>query len=235
MAQSVALRPLDDSHTTALIVELLGADLSVAAVGTKIAERAGGNPFFAEEMVRDLAERGVLYGEPGDYVQRGDAGDIHVPATLQATIAARIDRLDTEAKRTLNAAAVIGARFSTHQLESLVDTVYIAELMDAELIDEVPSNPFSEYVFRHPLIRSVAYESQLRSARAELHGRLASAMQHDGTAGSLDENAALIAMHVEAAGDLRSAFDWHMRAGTLADAAQHRLRARELATRPAGG
>jgi class 3 adenylate cyclase len=212
-ARSVALAPLDDSHTTTLIGELLGGDPSVVAMGAKVAERAGGNPFFAEEMVRDLAERGVLHGRPGAYAQRGDAADIHVPATLQATIAARIDRLGAEAKRTLNAAAVVGARFAEDELESLVESVCIAELLAAELIDEVTAIPRAEYVFRHPMIRSVAYESQLRSSRAELHRRLATALEHQGP-GSLDENAALIAMHVEAAGDLRSAFDWHMRAGT---------------------
>lgn len=237
--QSIALAPLDDSHTTTLIGELLGTDPSVAAIGSKIAERAGGNPFFAEEMVRDLAERGVLHGGPGDYVQRGAAADIHVPATLQATIAARIDRLGAQAKRTLNAAAVVGARFTEEQLASLVESVSITELLDAELIDEVTALPRAEYVFRHPMIRSVAYESQLRSARAELHRRLASALEQQGPV-ALDENAALIAMHVEAAGDLRSAFDWHMRAGTwltprnIAAARASWQRARQVAERLPG-
>jgi adenylate cyclase len=212
-AHTIALAPLDDSHSSALIAELLGTDPSVATIGLEIAERAAGNPFFAEEMVRDLAERGVLQGSPGGYIGLGDAADTHVPATLQATIAARIDRLDGGAKRTLNAAAVIGARFSVDQLTSLVDRVCIAELLESDLIDQVTSIPHAEYRFRHPLIRTVAYESQLQSARAELHQRLASAIEQQGP-GSLDENAALIAMHVEAAGDLRAAFDWHMRAGT---------------------
>ncbi len=66
-----------------------------------IAERAAGNPFFAEEIVRDLAERGVLRGNRGAYVSTADVGEVSVPATLQATIAARIDRLDPAAKRTL--------------------------------------------------------------------------------------------------------------------------------------
>ncbi len=82
-----------------------------------IAERAAGNPFFAEEMVRELAERGVLHGERGGYVCRTDVAEVSVPATLQATIAARIDRLDPKAKRTLNAAAVIGSRFGTDLLD----------------------------------------------------------------------------------------------------------------------
>jgi adenylate cyclase len=235
-SHTITLAPLDDSQSTALITELLGTDPSVATIGSEIAERAAGNPFFAEEIVRDQAERGVLCGQLGVYVWRGDAADTHMPATLHATIAARIDRLDDGAKRTLNAAAVIGARFGEDLLASLVDRVCFAELLEAELIDRVASMPHAEYIFRHPLIRSVAYESQLQSVRAELHGRLASALEHQGP-GSLDENAALIAMHVEAAGDWRAAFDWHMRAGTwltarnITAARTSWLRARQVADR----
>ena len=235
-AQAINLAPLDGSQSTTLIGELLGSDPSVAAIGAEVAERAGGNPFFAEEIVRDLAERGVLAGQFGEYVHRDGAAEIHVPATLQATIGARIDRLPGDAKRTLNAAAVIGARFSEDQLASLVDPVRIAELVDAELIDDMPSTPQPEYNFRHPLIRSVAYESQLQSARAELHSRLASWFQQQAP-GTLDEKSAVIAMHVEAAGDLRAAFDWHMRAGKWVGARNMEaartswLRARQVAER----
>ena len=84
-----------------------------------IAERAAGNPFFVEEMVRDLAERDVLHGKRGAYVCRGDGAEVGVPATLQATIAARIDRLDPGPKQTLNAAAVIGSRFGAELLSSV--------------------------------------------------------------------------------------------------------------------
>ncbi|MEV3900840.1 adenylate/guanylate cyclase domain-containing protein [Mycobacterium sp. NPDC050551] len=210
---TIAPAALDHRQSTALIAELLGDHPSMTAICAEVAHRAGGNPFFVEEMVRDLAERGVLEGGPGAYVWRGGGAHTHVPATLQATIAARIDRLGGDAKRTLNAAAVIGARFTEAQLACVVDQIRIAELLDAELIDEVVPAPPAEYGFRHPLIRSVAYESQLHVARAELHRRLASALQQ-GEPGLLDENAALIAMHVEAAGDLRAAFGWHIRAGT---------------------
>src|SRR6202012_5171018 len=118
-AQTVALAPLSDSETAALISGLLGADASNGALGEKIAERAAGNPFFAEEMVRDLAERGVLRGQPGAYVSAAEVGEVNVPITLQATIAARIDRLDAKAKRTLSAAAVLGARFTLDLLTAL--------------------------------------------------------------------------------------------------------------------
>lgn len=208
--QSLALRPLTDAHTSALTVELLGADRSTRGLAQLIATRAAGNPFFAEEIVRDLSERGVLQGDTGKYRLAGDIADVSVPATLQATIAARIDRLSPAAKRTLNAAAVIGSRFDTDLLDVLASDADPTALIDAELIDQVRFTPKAQYAFRHPLIHTVAYESQLKSDRAKLHRRLAAAIE---ARESADENAALIAEHMEAAGDLPAAFGWHMRAG----------------------
>jgi len=111
-AQSIALAPLTDPETATLVTELLGPHPSMGELGQMITERAAGNPFFAEEMVRDLAERAVLRGNRSAYVSTVGAAEVSVPATVQATIAARIDRLNPKAKRTLNAAAVIGAKFS---------------------------------------------------------------------------------------------------------------------------
>ena len=210
-SQTITLVPLGDSDTATLLAELLGSDPSVGGLAAVIAERAAGNPFFAEEMVRDLAERGVLHGERGGYVCRADASDVTVPATVQAAIEARIDRLSAPAKRTLNAASVIGARFGAELLAALGIDPVLGELLSAELIDQVPSTPSAEYTFHHPLIRAVAYESQLKSDRAEWHRRLAAAIQQSAP-GSVEENAALIAEHLEAAGDLRAAYGWHMRA-----------------------
>ncbi len=116
-AQTIALAPLGDSDTAALLGELLGSDPSVGELAAIIAERAAGNPFFAEEMVRELAQRGVLTGERGGYLCRTDVAEVAVPATVQAAIEARIDRLSTPAKRTLNAASVIGARFDAELLD----------------------------------------------------------------------------------------------------------------------
>jgi class 3 adenylate cyclase len=89
-AQTIALAPLSDSETAALVADLLGPDRSVGALGRAIADRATGNPFFVEEIVRDLAERGVLEGKSGAYKSTTGAAEVSVPATLQATIAARI-------------------------------------------------------------------------------------------------------------------------------------------------
>jgi class 3 adenylate cyclase len=210
-AQTIALAPLGDSDITALIGELLGSHPSVGDLAAIIAERAAGNPFFAEEMVRELVQRGVLAGERGGYVCRVDVAELSVPATVQAAIEARIDRLGTPAKRTLTAASVIGARFGAELLAALGIDAAIDELLGAELIDQVRFTPTPEYAFHHPLIRTVAYESQLKSDRIQWHRRVATAIQ-ERAPGSVEENAALIAEHLQAAGELHAAYGWHMRA-----------------------
>ena len=214
-AQTLALAPLSDTETAALVSQLLGSDPSVAAMSQMIIERAAGTPFFAEEMVRELAERGVLRGEVGAYQSTASVAEVTVPATLQAIIGARIDRLDPKAKRTLTAAAVVGSRFGVDLLMGLGVEPEVADLVAAQLIDQVSFTRQPEYVFHHPLIRAVAYESQLRSDRAEMHRRVAAALEQREPA-SVDENAALIAEHLEAAGDLHAAYDWQMRAATWA-------------------
>jgi class 3 adenylate cyclase len=211
-AQRVALARLTDPETATLVTELLGSDPSVGELGQKIAERAAGNPFFAEEMARELAERGVLRGNCGTYMSMADVAEVSMPATVQATIAARIDRLNPKAKQTLSAAAVIGAKFSRDLLEALGIDPVLEDLVGGELIDQIRFTRQPEYVFHHPLIRTVAYDAQLKSDRAELHRRLAAAIQARAPT-TVEENAALIAEHLQAAGDLHLAHGWHMRAG----------------------
>ncbi len=210
-AEMISLAPLTDPSIDALLTELLGADPSVAGVRMLIAKRAAGNPFFVEEIVRDLAERRLIVGQPGARLLSGDVIEIEVPATLQATIAARIDRLRPTAKWTLNAAAVVGSRFDADLVSALTHDADVAPLIEAELV-EVWNAPGSEYAFRHPLVRTVAYQSQLKSDRARLHRRVAELIENRDPS-SADANAALIAEHVQLAGDLHAAYAWHMRAG----------------------
>jgi adenylate cyclase len=202
--QTIALAPLNAAQTLSLIGELLGNHSSVTRLAAQISEQAAGNPFFAEEIIRDLAERGVLDGDRGHYECRDDRAAISLPGTLQATIAARIDRLEAAPKHALYAAAVIGARFRPDVLDTVLGDLLgyedspqaaLAELMAAELIDQVRFTPHAEYAFRHPLIRTVAYESQLKAGRAELHRRVASVIEQRDP-DSQDENAALIAEHL---------------------------------------
>jgi hypothetical protein len=106
---------------------------------------------------------------------------------------------------------VIGTRFDAELLASIGVDAVVDELVRAELIGQVKFTPTAEFAFRHPLIRTVAYESQLNADRATLHKRLATAIEQTGSA---DENAALIAEHLEVGGDRREAYSWRMRAGT---------------------
>ena len=214
-AQTIALGALSGAETSSLVAELLGQDPTVDEVGAIIAGHAAGNPFFAEEITRELAERGVLVGQRGSYACHTDIGEARVPATLQATLAARIDRLGPKAKHTLAAAAVVGSRFNCELLAGLGIDPRVDELISAELIDQVRFTPRAEYAFRHPLIRAVGYESQLKADRVQMHRRLAAAIEAREPQ-SADQNAALIAQHLEAAGDLYAAYGWHMRAATWA-------------------
>lgn len=212
-AQTISLAALSVSETEALVTQLLGTDPSVAGLAGQIVERAAGNPFFLEEIVRDLTGRGLLQGERGALINVSGSTEVVVPPTLQAAIAARIDRLDSATKATLNAAAVIGVRFHADLLAALADCSTLADLVRAELVDQIRFAPVAEYAFCQPLIQTVAYQSQLKASRAALHRRLAAVLaQRDPE--SAEENAALIAEHLEAAGDLAAAFEWHMRAGT---------------------
>ena len=115
----------------------------------------------------------------------------------------------------MSAAAVIGSRFDPGLLETLGIEPIVKDLVGAELIDQVRFTREPQYAFHHPLIRTVAYESQLKSDRAELHRRVAAAIE-SGDPAAAEENAALIAEHLEAAGDLHTAYGWHMRAATWA-------------------
>jgi adenylate cyclase len=210
---AIALVPLSDSHIGELLGELLGAHSSVERLSAVVADRAAGIPFCAEEIVHDLAERGELEGDPGAYVCVREVGDVHVPPTLQAAIGARIDRLTPIAKRTLNAAAVIGARFRADLLERLLGSVDLTPLLDGEFVDQVGFDADAEYAFHHPLTQKVAYESQLMATRSELHRRAATIMQQGAAAGT-GEGAAIIATQYDAAGDIHDAYDWYMRAAT---------------------
>jgi hypothetical protein len=115
----------------------------------------------------------------------------------------------------LSAAAVIGAKFSRGLLETLGIEPVLKDLVGSDFIDQITFTGKPEYVFHHPLIRMVAYESQLKSDRAELHRRVAAAIETRDPA-AVEENAALIAEHLQAAGDGHAAHGWHMRAATWA-------------------
>lgn len=210
---TVALHALSPADSLQAVSQVLGDDLSVSELSQRVAESAAGNPFFAEEIIRDLAGRGVLEGSRGGYRMSSDVELIAVPPTVQAVLAARIDRLGPQTKSILNAAAVIGSRFDAGTLRLVQPQATpdrLAELVAAELIDQTEFLPVQRFCFHHPLVRSVAYDSQLHATRARTHIRLAAAIQQHPTFS--DEKAAMVAAHLEAAGEVADAYRWHMRA-----------------------
>ena len=200
---------------------LLGTDPSVAGVATMVTARASGNPFFAEEIVRDLRDRGVLHGQPGAYVCTAAITDISVPATVHAAIAARIDRLPASAKRTLRAAAVIGDRFNTDLLTRLsVEPGSRTSLTPISSMKSLPARSSGAAgSFPDPGVRvspaphpgcGLRIPAQVRSCRPASAGGSAHASTRFGCG---RRGAEQVAEHLEAAGDLREAYAWHMRAG----------------------
>jgi class 3 adenylate cyclase/tetratricopeptide (TPR) repeat protein len=237
--RQLPLAPLDEEAGAALISELLGSHRSLVELSGLIRERAAGNPFFCEQIVSSLAERGVLEGQPGVFRLAHPGIEIEVPATVQAVLAARIDRLADREKLVLQNAAVVGREFPRRLLgevvalpEAELDSA-LRELTDAELVFEAELYPESQYAFRHPLMREVAYGLQLSPARVRTHAAIARALQ-ELDPDRLDEHAALIAQHSEAAGEPLEAARWHARAAVWAGfsdpaaAQSHWQRVREL-------
>jgi adenylate cyclase len=215
--QQISLSPLGSAEATRLAGELLGDDPSVEQVHAQLLERAEGNPFFTEELVRELAESGALDGVPGDYRCVRPIGDLKLPATVGSILAARIDRLDDAEKRVLQTAAVIGREMTEPLLLAVAVlakeelSVALGRLGDAGLLIQRSLYPVAEYTFRHPLTHEVAYRTQLAARRAETHALVAKALEklHPDP---LDEQISLLAHHWDLADDPEQATHWHRRA-----------------------
>src|SRR5262245_22127038 len=237
--QQLPLAPLTADAIDALLRDLLGADASVKGLPDLIRERTGGNPFFIEEVVQALVEDRSLVGVRGNYRLVKPIEKVAVPPTVQAVLASRIDRLESREKNLLQTAAVIGKEFAEPVLKRVAELSeaelpqLLGKLTAAEFIYEETLYPQAEYAFKHPLTQEVAYNTQLGDRRARLHGSVARALQALDP-DKLEERAALIANHLEQAGEALDAARWHTRAahwaGTHDQAAalQHWQRVRRL-------
>jgi class 3 adenylate cyclase/tetratricopeptide (TPR) repeat protein len=190
----IRLDPLSPESARELLHGLLGEDSTVEPLKSLLIERTEGNPFFMEESVRTLVETKALLGERGAH-RLALATDIQVPPTVQAILAARIDRLSPEDKRLLQSAAVIGKDVPFALLAAIADVHEddlrggLAHLQAAEFLYETSLFPDLEYTFKHALTHEVAYRSSLKERRRELHGRTVEAIER------LHSN--LLAEHVE--------------------------------------
>jgi class 3 adenylate cyclase/tetratricopeptide (TPR) repeat protein len=202
--RQLRIDPLPPESAEALLQALLGADPSIAPLGPLLIARTEGNPLFLEESVRTLVETGALVGEPGAYRLVRSAGAIQIPATVQAILAARIDRLRPELKRLLQAAAVVGKDVPVSLLDAVAeldeDTLHTAlgELQTAELLYEARLFPDLEYTFKHALTHEVAYGSVLQDRRRSLHATILESLER-AHAGRLGEHAEVLAHHAERA------------------------------------
>ncbi|MBI3786602.1 MAG: AAA family ATPase [Deltaproteobacteria bacterium] len=243
--QHLPLQPLAPDAIRQLLRDELGDDPSVAALPEMIHARTRGNPFFIEEVVQTLIESGHLTGARGAYRLTAPVEALQVPATVQAVLAARIDRLAEGEKQVLQNAAVIGKTFGQALLRRVLGSLAavdetalgqaLSALIASEFLFEAALYPEVEYSFKHPLTQEVAERSQLRERRVRVHAAVAQALEEAG--GNLDERAAEIAQHWAEADDGGRAARWHRRAAEWAglsdprEGLRHWRRVRELAPR----
>ena len=238
---SIALDPLTPEQADRLVHELLAIDDLPPSVHARILERAEGNPFFLEEIVRQLIDEGHLVREGGRWRALDEIEKVVIPDTVQAVLAARFDLLEAQEKRVLQAAAVVGRVFWSGPVALLADlpdesvdaslrTLEDRELVLSRLTSSLAGQP--ELIFKHVLIRDVAYESLPRRDRRDAHAAVAGWIEE--TAGDrAGEMAELLAYHLstavtlsrdkpgEPSEDLRvDAFRWLLRAS---DEARRRL------------
>lgn len=229
------LEPLDEDSSLALVHSRLGRAAELQPLATRIGERGAGNPFFLEELIETVASRDL---QPGAQTQRRGRRDSEddLPATVHAVLSARIDRLAEEERALLRAAAVIGREFDEPTLRDVAASPNpdpsgaLARLVEAGFLTRVARE---RYEFRHPLLREAAYRFLLDEQRRHLHGAVTRSLIRRNE-DRLDEYAALLAYHCEAAGRVLHAVRWHCRAGTFLglkvplDASRHWQKALEL-------
>ena len=177
------LDPLPPMSADAFLHALLGDDASLQPLTRLLITRTEGNPFFLEESVRTLVETGGLQGERGAYHLRHALQTIQVPATVQAVLAARIDRLPPEEKRLLQTAAVIGTEVPLALLQTIAELPEevlqrgLAHLQAAEFLYETRLFPERDFTFRHALTHEVAYSGLLQERRRVLHARIVETLE----------------------------------------------------------
>jgi len=206
--RDIALRPLDEAQTTDLVATLLDGTLLTVRTRQRVVDSVGGNPLYAEEYVRMLADSGALSRRPGAAGPAED--DLHVPQSVQGVIASRLDLLTPVERAVVSAATVVGHHFWAGAVAAVAAAELagvapvLATLVRRELIRRRPASTVdgeAEYEFQHVLVRDVAYGQIPRSLRADQHRRAADWLD-EMTAGRGDDIAELLAHHRVAAYDL---------------------------------
>ena len=218
----VSLTALSDDDSDRLFENLLGISEMPPQLRESILEKTDGNPFFIEEFIRTLIDTGVITRDETGAAWRADTdvNEISIPENLLALLTSRIDRLDEDARRTLQLSSVIGRSFYRGVLEQISDAGIVLDrqlnsLQREELIREAARVPELEYTFQHDLTREAAYNSILLRERREYHLRVGEAVEklfND----RLEENAHLLAHHFHQGGDDKRALKYAVLAGDVA-------------------
>jgi ABC-type oligopeptide transport system substrate-binding subunit/class 3 adenylate cyclase len=221
------LDPLSGSESEVLVGNLLPMEELPQQLKGRILRHAEGNPFYVEEVIRSLIDRGALVqeGASGRWEATGAVAEIAIPDTLHGVLLARIDRLQEEAKRVLQMAAVIGSVFLYRILQAIAAAEAAIEeqmlgqrlldLQREEMIREQARVPELEYIFKHELTREAAYNGLLKAERRVYHRQVAEALEGLFPE-RVEEQVGLLAHHWERAGDAEKATEYLLRAGDQA-------------------
>jgi ABC-type transport system substrate-binding protein/class 3 adenylate cyclase len=238
--KEIEVQPLPPDASRVLAVGAAGGEIP-DSVAELLTERSGGNPFFLEEAIRDLVERGALQRDNGKWTLAVDEDELAIPALVQGALQARLDRLDPATRQVLSIAAVIGRTFGIPLFERLVprDELIpaLTDLQRLDLIYEKSRRPNPEYRFRHGLVQEVAYSSLVDSKRRKLHKKVGEALEEIYKE-SPEEAYGLLARHFSEAEDPEKAVEYLLKAGDAArsiyadrEALEHYRRARAFLAR----
>ena len=240
-SRQIELSPFSKETTNVMLLNLLGQRDLPKSLYDQIIEKAEGNPFFVEEIIRSLIETEQIVRDNGDWHAANKTTKISLPKTLSGVLSARIDRLSNETKRVLHFASVIGRSFDVKTLSAMESRSnglerHLQKLESAGLIQPLPGDEDAEFAFRHVLIQEAAYNSILLKKRRELHTRVGEILESTYPE-RLNEFAPMLAHHFYTARDSRSmeydrvAGENAMRLYANAEAVTHFGRALETALR----
>ena len=210
---SLRLDPLGSVEAQGLLTALLGDAAQIVPLKKLILEKTEGNPFFMEEVVQTLIEEKVLLGQPGRFSTEKAPNVLHIPATVQGVLTARIDRLPYAEKKLLQTLAVVGKEFPLRLIRRIVEVpddqlrYLLARLQTREFVYERPSFPDIEFAFKHALTQEVASSSLLIEQRSVLHERTAHAIE-DLFHSRLNDHCAALARHYSLSGNHQKAVEY---------------------------
>jgi len=227
--QEIRLTPLNSESSNELIFNLLSVPNIPQPLKDKILAKAEGNPFYVEEVIRALIDSGMLKYSSGMWrltklaasSKHSAVPDLKIPDSVQGVIRARLDKLEPDVKDSLEKAAIIGRSFTAPILErlcgidNLLLTMNLAILEDYEYISEFEKKPELEYIFRHPMLHEVTYNSILKKRRREMHGRAAEIIE-DEYNDRLEDFTDILAHQYAKSDNTEKAIEWLWKAGNKA-------------------